>query len=157
MASYDNKLIEENKAYILGLYDLYENDTEINQMLAQKGLTHYEISIVLQRTNQERIEKRLRQAKRLLVTGLSIAIALWTIYFLLASLPDADTLMTSEKSVEGILRTCFVVYREFFYFALFIFSCQALLRIVLFVKRKREWVNFINVKPGHSAFNNTAD
>ena len=147
ISSSDDQVIEENKAYILGLYDLYQNDKEIEEMLTQKGLTHYQILLILQKTNQDRLEKRLRQARRLLITGLSIATTLWAIYFLMTNLPGADTLMTSNKSGEGILRAYFVIYREFFYYALFIFSCQAIFGIILFIKRKRKWTDFIKSKP----------
>ena len=139
----EQQLIQENKEYILGLYDLYKNDEAVEKMLVQKGLSYGQIKLILAETNRERKGKRLRQAKRFLILSLSVAIILWTFFIIAKKLPGADTFGSGSNSTEDFLYQYFLIYREAFYILLTIVSIQTIMAVILLVKRKSDWVKFI--------------
>lgn len=112
-------IIEENVAYVVGMYDLYQNDTEIRTLLALKGLDVRLINQILHKIKLPAYEKRLQQAKKTIIRSASLIISFIILYFLLKHLPGADTLLKGKRSGEGILIFVFKFYREISYLFFF--------------------------------------
>lgn len=66
--------LRQEADYVLGMMDLYDNDREITGILKTKGLTNDQVAQVLALVRQDGYEKRLRQAKRIMLTGFAITI-----------------------------------------------------------------------------------
>jgi hypothetical protein len=128
----EREIIEENALYVLGMYDMYHNDREISDMLRMKGLNDHLVQEIMIRIKKPAWEKRVRQAKRLMLAGAALLIVFvglpWLVIHFSNSgnspeqqadqLIDRDGMViSSHRSGEGI----FIVYFKF------------LLRIVLYV------------------------
>jgi hypothetical protein len=114
------------------LYDLYHNDEDIINALYQKGVDAFLITKILHKIKQPAYEKRINQAKRMIITGIVLTISLLLIYFLLASIPGANTLLQGEGFNETYLQVIFRIYREFFYFIVFGSLLQLLAGFILY-------------------------
>lgn len=66
--------LRQEADYVLGMMDLYENDGEIAGILRTKGLTNDQVAQVLALVRQDGYAKRLRQAKRIMLSGFAITI-----------------------------------------------------------------------------------
>lgn len=132
-----NTIIEENVDYVLGMYDLYQNDEEIKTILVKKGLPFGIIQQVLTRIKIPAYEKRIRQAKKLLITGLAIVIGFVVLGFLLKSIPNSESLLTNTDPEEGHLRWMLRVYRRSYYYIIVAGLIQIVLGTFKLIKYKR--------------------
>ncbi len=133
----DAQLIQENTDYVLGMYDLYQNDDEIAAALHLKGLPSYIVAQVLHNIKLPAYAKRVRQGKRLMITGATVVAILLLIEFLLRSLPGANTLMDGKKVGEGMLRGILRAYGDLFHLAMVVFFLQALVGLSVYRKYRR--------------------
>jgi hypothetical protein len=135
----DAQLIQENTDYVLGMYDLYQNDDEIAAALYLKGLPSYIVARVLHNIKLPAYQKRVRQGKRLLLSGAIIVATMLLIEFLLRRLPGADTLMASSgrDEAEGMFRGLLRIYGSLYYLAMGIFAIQAITGLAVYKKYKR--------------------
>ncbi len=115
----DETIIEENVAYVLGMYDLYRNDNEIRNMLVMKGLDLLLINQILYRIKLPAYEKRLKQSKRIIINSASLILSFISLYLLLNNLPGADTLLKGKRDEEGVLIVVFKFYKEIGYLFFF--------------------------------------
>lgn len=66
--------LQAEAAYVLGMMDMYQSDQEIAQMLLLKGLTKEQVAGVIALVRREGYEKRIRQAKRLIIVGVIVTV-----------------------------------------------------------------------------------
>lgn len=90
----EDEIIEENANYVLGMYDLYHDDRSIVDMLKMKGLDNSIVEKVLLRIKRPAWEKRLRQAKRMILIA-------FLILFILVVIPYVAVLASGGS--PGIL------------------------------------------------------
>jgi len=98
----EEQCIEENTAYVLGMYDLYQNDQEIIDALKAKGLDDRITELVLHRVKKPSYEKRIRQAKRNIRIGILVFLILFLIPFIVFSLSGFSLqkeLMNGDRAV----------------------------------------------------------
>jgi hypothetical protein len=133
----ENTIVEENANYVLGMFDLYQNDAEIIEALKLKGLDYHIIQQVLSKIKQPSYKKRMRQSKRLAISGAVLVGVLWLISFLLNSLPGAQNLLNGKDVGEGMLRGLFRIYREFYYFIIYMGIVQVIAGVIVFYKYKK--------------------
>ena len=94
------QIIEENAAYVLGMYDMYDDDKEIARLLKMKGLDDSMVQKVLHRIREPAYRKRIRQSKILMLTGVTMLVALVLIPYLLVQFYDgnaAELPLTEEQ------------------------------------------------------------
>ena len=132
-----NTIIEENVDYVLGMYDLYQNDEEIKTIFVKKGLPFDIIQQVLTRIKIPAYEKRIRQAKRLLASGLAIVIGFLVLGYFLKSLPNAESLLTNTNPSEGHLRWMLRLYRDGYYFIIISGGLQIFFGAFRLIKYKK--------------------
>jgi hypothetical protein len=135
----DAEVIQENTDYVLGMYDLYQNDDEIVSALRMKGLPSHIIAQVLHRVKEPAYAKRVRQGKRLMVIGITVFAIMLLIELLLRNLPGSDTMMDSDgrDAAEGMLRGVFRFYGNFYHLAIIGFVLQAVVGFTVYKKYKR--------------------
>ena len=133
----DSEIIQENTDYVLGMYDLYQNDDEIAAALHLKGLPSHIAAQVLHNIKLAAYAKRVRQGKRLMITGAIVVVILLLIEFLLRSLPGANTLMDGKEEGEGIFRVYLRVYSDLFHLAMVLFFLQTLIGLRVYKKYRR--------------------
>lgn len=133
----NEQLIEENAAYMLGMYDLYRNDGEIVAALKLKGLDDDIIQRVLERIKMPSWEKRVRQARRSFITASIMVVVMLLIAFLLKSLPGAGNIMNGEKEGEGMLRWLFKTYTNIYYYLVLLAVLQIIVSAFSYQKYKK--------------------
>lgn len=133
----DNTIVEENANYVLGMFDLYQNDAQITEALKLKGLDYHIIQQVLSKIKQPAYKKRMRQSKRLAISGAVLVGVLLLISFLLNNLPGAQYLLNGKDVGEGMLKGIFRVYREFYYFIIYMGIVQVIAGVIVFYKYKK--------------------
>lgn len=131
------QLIQENTDYVLGMYDLYQNDDEIAAALHLKGLPSHVVAQVLHNIKLPAYAKRVRQGKRLMITGVTVLAIMILIEFLLRRLPGANTLMDGKKEGEGIFRAYFRLYSDLFHLAMVLFFLQTIIGLRVYRKYRR--------------------
>ena len=75
--------LQQEAEYVLGMMDLYQKDPEIVAMLKMKGFSDEQVEKVLAVVKQEGYEKRINQAKKILMIGIIITIAMGVVWLLL--------------------------------------------------------------------------
>ena len=125
-------IVEENTVYVLGMYDLYQNDQEIIDALYAKGIDAPLIPLILHNVKVPAYEKRIKQSKRKIVTGALIFILFTCVYLFFSNLPDGQTILHGNTRGMDALILLFKFYRELFYFAYFIAGLQIITGIVLY-------------------------
>ena len=133
----EERIIEENAAYVLGMYDLYPNDHNIINALHAKGLNGNLIMQIIHRVKLPAYEKRLKQAKRNIVIGSILFTILTSVYFFFTSLPGAETVLNDSGRGEKVFIIMFKFYREIFYFVFFIAILQMCSGILSYRKYTR--------------------
>lgn len=121
--------VRQEADYVLGMMDLYQSDGEIAGILRTKGLTSGQIDEVLVIVRQDGYAKRLRQAKKIMLTGLSItALAAAILIFLIvqknaASDPEQLAMLNARGFIKyalyllvyGIAQSVYGIVRYFNY------------------------------------------
>jgi len=136
----EEKCIEENTAYVLGMYDLYQNDQEIIDALKAKGLDDRITQIVLHRVKKPSYEKRIRQAKRNIIIGSLVFVLLFLVPFSLFTLTGfslQDELMNGHRTGEGMLRSTFRLYRGIYLVIIIGSVGQAMAGVFSYFKYKK--------------------
>ena len=75
--------LQQEAEYVLGMMDLYQKDREIVVMLKMKGFSDEQVAKLLAVVKQEGYEKRIQQAKKILIIGIIITIAMGVVWFFL--------------------------------------------------------------------------
>src|SRR5262245_32206900 len=112
--TYSEEIIEENVQYVLGMYDLYTNDNDIEHMLRQKGLDVKLAAEVLARIKKPAYEKRIRQAKRMIIAGALLFTGVFLIpYFIVkySGFSTAGSAFGDGAVSETIFRVHFNFYK----------------------------------------------
>lgn len=131
-------IVEENANYVLGMYDLYQNDQEITDALKLKGLEDGLIQKVLNKIKEPSYQKRIMQAKKGFISGCILVAVLLLIKFLLTLLPGSeDLLIKGERTGEGMLRTVFRIYSQIYFYIIVLGVFQIILSAVSFYKYKK--------------------
>jgi hypothetical protein len=121
--------LQQEADYVLGMMDMYQNDEEVAALLKLKGLTHQQVAQVMTHINQLGFEKRIRQARKIILIGLCITIpsVLLFIFFLNQEIYDRDdefmsrvnarmyTRLPFYASLYGTGQTIYGVYRLILY------------------------------------------
>jgi multisubunit Na+/H+ antiporter MnhG subunit len=66
--------VRQEADYVLGMMEMYESDAEIAGILRTKGLTSIQINEVIALVRMEGYQKRLRQAKKIMLIGFGLTI-----------------------------------------------------------------------------------
>jgi hypothetical protein len=130
-------IVDENAEYVLGMYDLYQNDNEIQKILRVKGLDEEIINHVLIKVKRPAYEKRITQAKKMIMYGSTAVVALTTIGYLLYRLPNSESLLTSQNSSDRFLRSTFRVYRNGYFYIIVLAAIQTVIGISRYLKYKK--------------------
>jgi hypothetical protein len=130
----ENQIIEENTAYVLGMYDLYPNDHDIISALQTKGVQGSLIPHIMNRVKIPAYQKRVKQAKRNILAGSILSLLGIGIYVFLKSLPQAETILSDNDGDVAILILMVKFYREIFYFGFFIAIMQIISDCVAYKK-----------------------
>jgi len=136
----EEQCIEENTAYVLGMYDLYQNDQEIIDALKAKGLDDRITELVLHRVKKPSYEKRIRQAKRNIRIGILVFLILFLIPFIVFSLSGFSLqkeLMNGHRAGEGMLQTTFRFYRSIYLVIIIASMGQAMAGVFAYFKYKK--------------------
>jgi len=75
--------IEKEKEYVLGMMDMYPNDSEVRTMLRMKGLSIEQVEVVLDSIRKEGYVTRVRQAKKMIWLSIIIAVIAGATYLLM--------------------------------------------------------------------------
>jgi hypothetical protein len=125
-------LIEENINYALEMYELYPNDYEISESLKLKGLNNIVIEQILHIIKQPAYEKRIKQAKKMIVTGIALVASLLFIAFLLKRIPNAASLLQGKGTDDKVLGGFFRFYSRIYYFIIILGVIRILTGVTLF-------------------------
>jgi hypothetical protein len=125
-------IVEENTAYVLGMYDLYQDDQEIVDAMFAKGIDEKLIPLILRNIQVPAYKKRIKQAKRKIVTGTLTLLLFTGVYLFFSNLPDSQTILQTNTRGMDVLIWLFKFYRELFYFAYFIVALQIIVGVVLY-------------------------
>jgi hypothetical protein len=117
----DQTIIDENTAYVLGMYDLYPNDHDIVQALKVKGIKSNLIPIILYNVKLPGYQKRQQQAKKRIWTSAGLILLGIALYLFFTNLPNANTLLKDKKGAVTPIIWLVKFYREILYFFFFIF------------------------------------
>lgn len=148
----DKEIIAENAAYVLGMYDMYQNDQEITDMLRMKGLNEHLVKEIMIRVKKPAWEKRVRQAKILMLIGAALLICFAIIPYLYIHFSgsgddpsqQADRLLDSDglvirthKAGEGFLVGFFKLMIRFMLYVIILGVVQLVGGIYKYIKYKR--------------------
>lgn len=136
----EEQCIEENAAYVLGMYDLYQNDQEIIDALKAKGLDDRITQLVLQRVKKPSYEKRIQQAKRNMLIGALVFVLLFLVPFILFTVNGfslEEELSGGKRAGESMLRSAYKLYRSIYIFIIFASVAQALIGCIAYFKYKK--------------------
>jgi hypothetical protein len=148
----EKEIIEENAAYVLGMYDMYHNDREITDMLRMKGLNEHLVKEILIRVKKPAWEKRVRQAKRLMLAGAGLLILFVGLPWLVIHFSDsghspeqqADQLfdkdglpVISNRPGEGVFFVYFKFLLRIMLYVIILGVIQLVAGIYKFIKYKR--------------------
>jgi hypothetical protein len=97
----EKELIEENANYVLGMFDMYNNDQEIVDLLKMKGLSDKIVHNILIKIKKPAYEKRVKQAKVMIGTGLILLIAFVVIPFLMIQYSNYGS--TAQQAYSGVV------------------------------------------------------
>ena len=90
--------VRQEADYVLGMMEMYESDAEIAGILRTKGLTSIQINEVIALVRMEGYQKRLRQAKKIMLIGFGLTIlALLPYLFFWDQMGD----FTKDRDVMG--------------------------------------------------------
>jgi hypothetical protein len=134
----NNDLVNDNLNYAIGLYDIYDNDSDLVKALQLKGLSEPVIREILFRIKQEAMTKRIAQARKHIVAGLGTFAILYVIKILLSMLPVTGSIDEGSRSGDGMLIAVFKFYREVFYFLMILTLLRAIFGIYNYRKYKKE-------------------
>jgi|SRR5688572_6595644 len=123
--------LQQEAEYVLGMMDLYQKDPEIVAMLKMKGFSDEQVEKVLAVVKQEGYEKRINQAKKILMIGIIITIAMGVVWLLLQDAGiynKQDDILVRVNSrlilkaafigfVFGLVQTIYGTYRYIIYTA----------------------------------------
>lgn len=132
-------IIDENTQYMLGMYDLYQNDKDIVKALKLKGLNERLITAILDRIKAPSYEKRVRQAKRMIYTGIGLLVGVFIIPALIVYFSDIhfSELEHGEGYGEGMLQYIYGFYRRFYFIFIALFVFQTIAGIMSYFKYKK--------------------
>ncbi|MFT3980621.1 MAG: hypothetical protein QM687_09140 [Ferruginibacter sp.] len=120
------EIIEENAAYVLGMYDLYQFDGEIIQSLRMKGLPEWMIQQVMIRVKKPAYEKRVRQAKRMIRVGLLLICALFVIPALIVYFTGFRFPEITDNNRDYMFEAFFGYYRDLYFLILVLVLIQTI-------------------------------
>lgn len=109
----EEDIVSENVSYVLGMYDMYRNDKEIIDMLKMKGLSDTMVQRILLRIKKPAYEKRIRQAKRIILFAGLLILVLVVIPYLsivLSGNSPADFLNPDESEDFDPKRDGMILY-----------------------------------------------
>ena len=140
--STEDAIVHENVDYVLGMYDLYPNDKDISDMLLLKGIEPRLVQVILGKIKIPAYEKRIRQAKRMIIIGSIILVIFFVIPFSLLYIFGIDisgnnSLMNGTRTGEGMLRTAFHQYIKIYIVVVAIGVVNVLTGVFNLVKYKK--------------------
>jgi hypothetical protein len=133
----EQEVIEDNLTYALEMYELYPNDEEVIKYLKLKGLNNSIIEQILHKIKQPAYVKRVRQAKRMILTGTILVVTLLLIIFLLKSIPNSESLLQGKADDDKILGGFFRFYSRIYYLVIIFGTIKVLTGITLFFRYKK--------------------
>lgn len=129
-----NDIVEENANYVLGMYDLYQNDQEIVEALKLKNLSEDIIEKVLRQIKKPSYEKRIVQARRSFIISGALASLFILIALLLKNIPGAQDILKGDRTGEGMLIWIFKLYSNIYFYVLLLLILQMIYSSVSFFK-----------------------
>lgn len=129
-----NDIVEENANYVLGMYDLYQNDQEIVEALKLKNLSEDIIQKVLRQIKKPSYEKRIVQARRSFIISGALASLFILIALLLKNIPGAQDILKGDRTGEGMLIWIFKLYSNIYFYVLLLLILQMIYSSVSFFK-----------------------
>ena len=115
----EDAIVRENVDYVLGMYDLYPNDKDISDMLLLKGIEPRLVQVILGKIKIPAYEKRIRQARRLILIASILLFIFFVIpvslyYIFNIDFSGNNSLMNGTRTGEGMLRTVFTQYQKLY-------------------------------------------
>ncbi len=92
--------LQQEAQYVLGMMDLYQNDSEVASFLKMKGLSDNNINQVLSYIKQEGYHKRIRQAKKIALIGFALMVCLGSVWLIFTN----SSIYHSKVKGEWMLR-----------------------------------------------------
>ncbi len=126
----EDEIIEHNAEYVLGMYDMYHNDEEIVTMLRMKGLNEGIVQKILLKIKKPAYEKRVRQAKRMILLASLLIVLLVIVPYIIVVLSGGSTdvflnpdSIEYDREREGMI---FVYFKYLLSIALYVIIAAAI-------------------------------
>lgn len=130
--------LQEEADYVLGMMDMYSNDSEVSGLLKMKGLSDEQVSRVLQEIKKEGYKKRIKQSRKILVIGIGITVILGISWLFLGSSGMYNKKDELMNRVNAGMMIRIVFYGFIFGITQIIFGCYRLITYSLKLRKAEQ-------------------